>query len=121
VLRVDNASHVLMSDKLTLEVWAPDNPEASLERRIDAIIYNMEQIREVQRRNSEQIDEMQDSHIKNQKKQEQELKNMKDQVMSDLESLHTDDIVQSLIGLVWLAFGISISTISQELSKIVIF
>jgi len=100
-------------------LWTNDNPEDPLEKRFDGMIINMERIREVQRRNSEQIDTLQKNHEKHQEEQEQARVDMENQIRSDLESLHTDDIVVMLIGLVWLIFGVSMSTMSQELSKIV--
>lgn len=101
------------------EIWTNDNPEDSLEKRFDCMIKNMERIREVQKRNSEQIDTLKENHEKHQEEQEQARVEMENQIRSDLESLHTDDIVVMLIGLVWLIFGVSMSTMSQELSKII--
>lgn len=101
-----------------LEVWTPDNPEYSLKRRIDGVVKNQERLKEEQKNISEQIDELQGNQKKYQKEQEVATVNMENQIRADFESIHTDDIVVSLIGLAWLAFGISMSTMSQELSRI---
>ena len=104
--------------KAFLESWTPDNPEYSLEKRIDGIVKNLERLKEEKKNISKQIDELQGNQEKNQKEQKVASANMENQIRSDSESLHTDDILLSFIGLVWLTVGISMSTMSQELSKI---
>ena len=101
-----------------LSEWIPDNPEDLLEKRIDGIIKNVERLKVENRKILEHIDELQRNQEKQHKEQEQARANMENQIRSDLESSQTNDILTSLIGLIWLTFGISMSTMSQELSKI---
>ena len=104
--------------KAILKPCIPDNPEDSLKKRIDGIVKNQGRLKEEQKNISEQIDKIKGNQEKNQKEQKLAIVNMENQIRSDSESLHTDDILLSFIGLVWLTFGISMSTMSQELSKI---
>ncbi|RAM00170.1 hypothetical protein DO021_20460 [Desulfobacter hydrogenophilus] len=52
-----------------------------------------------------------------QKKTDQRLTDTEEDIKSDLESLHTDDILPSLVGLLWVTFGIAFSTMPQEIIK----
>ena len=118
VINAEAGDYVILSGKARVELWTNDNSADPLEKRIDGIVNNLERLKEEQRKNSEQIDELQENHEKYKKEQKHKRVNMVNQFRSDLESLHTDDIVVSLIGLTWLTFGLSMSTMSQELSKI---
>jgi hypothetical protein len=109
---------VMVGEIARVELWAPDNPEDSLEKRINGVIRNVERLKAEQNKNSDQITELQKNQEKHQKEQEHARVNMENQIRSDLESLHTNDIVLSLVGLVWVIFGIFMSTMSQELSKV---
>lgn len=97
------------------EVWAPDNPENSIEKRVEALVKNLDRVRKDQREQSEHIDNLQDSHEKHKKEVAAQSKKIEEDIRSDLESLHTKDIVVSLVGLVWLTVGISLSTMAPEL------
>ena len=119
VISVVDGFRATASMRARAEVWSPDNTEVPLEKRIDRIIKNIERIREEQKIISEQIDKLQENHEKSQKEQEQARVNVENNFRAELESLHTSDIIVSLVGLIWLIFGISMSTMSQELSKIV--
>lgn len=101
-----------------LEVWAPDKKEDTLEKRIDGIVRNQESLKIELRAASHEIKELRKNQKKHNIAQEKALDKMENQLRSDLESLHTDDIVISLVGLIWLVVGISMSTLSVELSKI---
>ncbi len=99
------------------EVWTPDDPEKPIEQRIDGILRNLDRIREEQREHAHSIDELKDSHEEHKKQVAEEQNNMKEKIRSDLESLHTSDLITSLVGLVWLTVGITMSTLAPELSK----
>jgi hypothetical protein len=111
------SGHLAMAGmKARGEVWTPDDPNKSTEQRIDAIIKNLERIRIEQREHANLINELKDSHEEHKKQvAEQNKKIMKD-IHSDLESLHTSDLITSLVGLVWLTVGITMSTLAPELS-----
>jgi len=103
--------------KARAEVWTPDNPEKTVEERIDSIIKNLDRIRDEQREHAQLIDKLKDSHEKHKKQVADESKKLKEDIQSDLESLHTSDLITSLVGLVWLTVGITMSTLAPELSK----
>lgn len=98
-------------------VWSPDNPDQPIEKRIEGILNNLEQIRKAQRAHDGAIEELRDRHEEHKKNVKQENKNMEKKIRSDLEYLHTSDIITSLVGLIWLTVGISMSTMALELSK----
>lgn len=99
------------------EIWSPDNPDQPIEKRIEGILNNLEQIRKTQRAHDNSIEELRNRHEDHKKNVEQENKNMKKKIRSDLEYLHTNDIIISLVGLIWLTVGNSMSTMALELSK----
>ena len=118
VMKAEGGTFVGTGMDARLTVWTPDNQEYSLEKRIDGVVKNQERLKEEQKNISDKFDELQKNQKKYQKEHELAIVNIKNQIQSDSESLHTDDILLSFIGLVWLTFGISMSTMSQELSKI---
>lgn len=99
------------------EVWNPDDPEKPIEQRIAAIIKNLDRVREEQREHAHSIDKLKESHEEHKKQVAEEQNNMKETIRSDLESLHTSDLITSLVGLVWLTVGITMSTLAPELSQ----
>ena len=99
------------------EVWTPDNQDQPIEKRIEGIVKNLERIRKEQGEHTKSIEELRDSHEEHKKKVAEDNKNMEVKIRSDLESLHTSDLITSLVGLVWLTAGISMSTMAPELSK----
>ena len=106
--------------KARAEVWTKDNPSLAIEERIAGIVRNLEQIRNEQSTNSIAIDELKDSHEKHKRELENERKMLEERIQSDLESLHTSDLLTSLVGLVWLTVGITFSTLAPELNKWII-
>jgi len=100
-----------------MEGWTPDDPEKLIEQRIEGIIRNQIIIQNRLRKHAISLDELKDSHEKHKNKVAEEQKNMKKQIQSNLESLHTNNLLTSLIGLLWLTVGITMSTLAPELSK----
>lgn len=99
------------------EVWNPDDPEKPLEQRIEAIIKNLDRVREEQRSHANSIDKLKEIQEEYKRQVVEEQNNMKEKIRSDLESIHTSDLITSLVGLVWLTVGITMSTLSPELSQ----
>lgn len=99
------------------EVCTPDNPNQLIEKRIEGIVKNLDQLRKELGEHSKSIDGLRDSHEGHKKKVMEESKNMEEKLRSDLESLHTSDLTTSLVGLVLLTVGISMSTMAPELCK----
>lgn len=99
------------------EIWDPDDPKKPIEKRIEAIIKNLDRVRGEQREHAHSIDKLKESHEEHKKQVAEEQNNMKETIRSDLESLHTSDLITSLVGLVWLTVGITLSTLAPELSQ----
>jgi len=99
------------------EAWNPDDPEKPIEQRIEAIIKNLYRVREEQREYAHSIDKLKESHEEHKNQVAEEQNNMKETIHSDLESLHASDVITSLVGLVWLTVGITMSTLAPELSQ----
>lgn len=112
------AGHLALVDmKARAEVWSPDDPNKPTEQRIDAILKNTERLRSEIREHAKSIDELKDRHEEHKKQVAEENRKIKKDIQSDLESLHTSDLITSLVGLVWLTLGITMSTLAPELSK----
>ncbi len=103
--------------KARAEVWIPDDADQSMEKRIVAIIKNLERIKSEQRDHASSIDEIKDSLEEHKESAAERNKKMEERIHSDLESLHTSDLIPSLVGLVWLTIGITMSTMALELHK----
>lgn len=98
-----------------IEVWSHDKPEETLEKRLESILRNLNNLRETQRNHSNQLLEIKKEHKKYIESQNNKINNIKVEINTELEKLHTNDILVSLIGLVWLAFGITLSTLPSEI------
>ena len=101
--------------KARAEVWIPDKPELPIEERIQRIIRNLEQIRKQQSDNSVTIESLKDSLEEHKDEVTEERNKSEERIRSDSELLHTSDIITSLVGLVWLTVGISLSTLAPEI------
>jgi hypothetical protein len=117
VIGVGTAHLGMAGIKGRAEAWNPDDPEKPIEQRIEAIIKNLDRVREEQRKHTHSIDKLKESHEEHKKQVAEEQNNMKKTIRSDLESLHTSDLITSLVGLVWLTVGITMSTLAPELSQ----
>ena len=95
--------------------WAPDNTDQPIEKRIERIVQNLEKIRVEQREHANSIDVLQTCYDEHKKEVTEQVQNMEDNIRSDLEALHTSDLITSLVGLVWLTIGITMSTMAKEL------
>jgi hypothetical protein len=115
VVEVNSANLVLVGMKVGAEVWTPDNSQQPIEKRIEGIVKNLERIRTEQCEHTNSIDELKQSHEEHKKTVAEQAKKMEDEIHSELESLHTSDLITSVIGLVWLTVGITMSTMAPEL------
>lgn len=110
-----SANLALVGMKARGEVWTPDNSDQPIEKRIEGIVKNLERIRTEQCEHANSIDELRQSHEEHKKTVAEQAKKMEDEIHSELESLHTSDLITSVIGLVWLTVGITMSTMAPEL------
>ncbi|MEX0595717.1 MAG: hypothetical protein WD512_04385, partial [Candidatus Paceibacterota bacterium] len=102
------------------EVWHPDDKSKPIEERLDILSQNVLILREAQSTNKKVIHLLQ-AEIKNlDEKTKNNTDNLKRDLNQAIEKLHTDDLIVSLMGLVWLTVGISFSTFANELSKLII-
>lgn len=97
--------------------WNPDDPAKSIEQRIEKIIRNLEIIKEGQHNHSELLNVLNDSHEDHKKKINERASKMEEEFQANLESSLTDGLERSLVGLVWLLVGISMSTMAPELYR----
>lgn len=100
-----------------VEAWRPDKPDQSPEDRIDAIVKNLDWVRIELGKLQIVQSNLSESHESHKKQVSEEIKVTKDEVNSKLESSQTSDLLPSLVGLVWLTVGITLSTFSPDLCK----
>jgi len=62
------------------------------------------------------INSLATEHQEHEKKTAKERVEIQEKIQKNLESLHTGYLVTSLLGLVWLLVGITMSTLALELS-----
>ena len=115
VLELNSANIASAGMKSGAEVWTPDNSEQSVEKRIEGIVKNLERIRTVQHEHTNSIDELKQSHEEHKKKVAEQAKKIENEIHSKLELLHTGDLITSVVGLVWLTVGITMSTMAPEI------
>ena len=117
VLEHNSANIASAGMKSGAEVWTPDNSEQSVEKRIEGIVKNLERIRTVQHEHTNSIDELKQSHEEHKKKVAEQAKKIENEIHSELELLHTGDLITSVVGLVWLTVGITMSTMTPEIYR----
>jgi len=115
VLELNSANIASAGMKSGAEVWTPDNSKQSVEKRIEGIVKNLERIRTVQHEHTNSIDELKQSHEEHKKKVAEQAKKIENEIHSELELLHTGDLITSVVGLVWLTVGITMSTMTPEI------
>jgi hypothetical protein len=103
----------------TAEIWMPDNPDSSMEKRVEAVISNLERIREMQTNQSQILQDLKTSQDEHAELVAKQTKKLEESLRSDLETLHTGDILTSLVGLFLLTVGIFLSTLAPELAMFV--
>ena len=112
------AAHLGMAGlKARVEVWNPDDPSLPVDQRIQKIISNLDRLRAEQATHAKLIEDLKDSHEEHKKKIAEQTQKIEENIRAELESLHTSDLITSLVGLVWLTVGITMSTMSQELYR----
>ncbi|MBW6508829.1 MAG: hypothetical protein K0A94_04700 [Desulfuromonadales bacterium] len=102
-----------------LYVLSTDNPDLSLEKRFEAVLKNQEILKINQRHTDHQVYKIIEEHLKVKDDVEESTETIKEYLNIKLEETHTDGILVSLIGLIWLTFGITLSTFSYEISELI--
>jgi hypothetical protein len=117
VIGAGTAHMALAGMKARAEVWSPDDPDKPIEQRIEDIIKNLDRMRDEQSEHAKSIDDLKTSHEEHKKAITERTKRLEENIRTELESLHTSDLLTSLVGLVWLTVGITMSTMAQEFYK----
>ena len=102
-----------------LDSWTKDNPEESIEKRIGAILTNIDSLKATQQESSKQIVPIKENYKTQIELQKQTISNVQEKLSSDLEVVHTSDILVSLVGLVWLTVGITMGTLPIEIHTLI--
>ena len=105
----------VMTMLATGDIWIPDKPDLPIEKRIEGIVQNLERIRTAQREHTNLMEELKRRQDQQRKEIVKQTKEIEDKIFSDMEDLHTSDLLTSLVGLIWLTVGISMSTMAPEL------
>jgi hypothetical protein len=117
VINVSAAHSALAGMKVQAEVWSPDNADKSIDERIERIVRNLDVIKQEQRDHAKFIDELKNNHEDHKRSVAEQTEALEKDLRSNLENLHTSDLITSLVGLAWLTVGITMSTLSPELYR----
>lgn len=101
--------------------WSPDDPKEPLENRIHRILQNIEQMRDIQVKHSLTLADLDREQTTLIKKITVENVKLKEEFQFDLRSLHTSGFLDSLIGLILLSIGMTLSTLAPELYELLIY
>lgn len=105
------------SARASMEIWNNDDPSLNLEQRLEAIVRNQERLREEQRKHENMILLISDNLEHHKNKTESEYIDVSKNLNMRLESLHTSELTASLVGLFFLTVGITLGTLSLEISN----
>ncbi|WP_282754747.1 hypothetical protein [Desulfuromonas thiophila] len=103
----------------SIEVWAPDNPNDPVEKRLEAVLHNINSLKENQRNHFAKVLKIEKEHKKFKEDQIEKIESVKSELITELEQAHTNDILVSLVGLIWLTFGITLSTLPYEIFQLI--
>ena len=113
-LKLEPGEFCIVGDSVRMSLWAEDDPAQTVEERIDRIVKNLIRLRQEQDQQYGCIEKLKS---KNETLKEDTIKNneqLEHKIMTELESLHTDDILIAFVGLIWVLIGATMSTLSPE-------
>ena len=99
------------------EVWSNDDPEDTIEERLRRVLLNLDRLRDTQREHSTSLRELKKDLCDHQAQSAEERNKAKKEILDSIKALHTNDLVTSLVGLVWLTTGITLSTLAPEIEN----
>lgn len=99
------------------ETWMPDDSERPIEQRIERIIKNLENVRNEQRELARSITNLEQRHEAHVKQVALEYDKMAAEYHTKLEAIHVSGQIESLVGLILLTIGITMSSLAPELYK----
>jgi hypothetical protein len=117
VVSAPAAAVMFFSTRSRGEIWIPDNSELPCDKRIAGVVANQDRLRLQLSELWNSMEQLKTNQEDTKSRTAKDIKSMSDEIRSNLESLHTSDWAVSLVGLVWLAFGITLSTLAPELFR----
>lgn len=99
--------------------WHADSPDSSIEERIEAIVVNLKRVHEEQEIHFEKISNIEKDLTKHKQRSSEEIKTFKNDIKTEFKSLHTNDLANSIAGLILLTVGITLSTLAPELNRLI--
>ena len=113
---VGTARITMSGGRPRVEVWYSDDSSLPVEKRLEGIVGNLERLRREQRGYEELVDNLRNDHEEHKKSVIERNENLEKSIRTDVETVHTSDLITSLVGLLWLTVGITMSTLAPELS-----
>lgn len=112
---VGTGRYNLEGGQVDLVRWSPDEPQLPIEQRLNRLVSNVEELRLRGQEQTTMVNDLRQA-VQNQygtlvNRTEQVERN----IQSNLESLHTTNLFMSLVGLVWITTGITMTTFAPEL------
>ena len=95
--------------------WVLDDPNLTIEERFEKVLRNLECLKNGLTENSISLIKLQDDHREHKVKVAEDNKKIEKKFNSELEHTLTGDVLKSLMGFVWLIFGMTMSTLAPEL------
>ena len=118
ILNVDPAEMRCEAGNVRIEIWSSDKNDAPVEERVDAIVANLQRLRESVDQYHIEFDRLAADHKQQIDKLSKASKASEKNIRSDLETIHTADVIVSLVGLVWVMFGIALSSAPANLAAL---
>ncbi|EGV28058.1 hypothetical protein ThidrDRAFT_4154 [Thiorhodococcus drewsii AZ1] len=98
--------------------WYELDPKKTIEERVEILAKNLDLIRDLQKKQDSLVSRLEINYENNKQETLNQFRQVKSDVYADFQDLHTSDLFASVIGLVWVAIGITMSTFSHQISKI---
>lgn len=119
VLMADSMKSESTVSKARLILWSPDNPTRTTKKRINSIVANLERLKESDGEHHKKLCELEESSKKLASALDQKNEELAESMNTRLEHLHAGGVSQSLMGLIWLAIGLTLGTLSNEIISII--
>ncbi|MEH6517277.1 MAG: hypothetical protein V7742_11365 [Halioglobus sp.] len=98
--------------------WSPDDKSLPIADRLNEVVKNVERIRKSQIDEQERVDNLEQLHEAQMEELTNKAKQSEATIKSNLERLHSEGMLEALMGLILLTIGITLSTLSNELATL---
>lgn len=115
VSAISGSSEIRFSANAQATVWSNDDPGLPVEERIERIVKNLKRVQENANETTRSLNQLQDEHNAHKREITKKVEESQSEIRTELENLHTGDIIYSLIGLTWVAVGLIVSSFAPEL------